>query len=150
MEFDILPTSLRDLSALHKLEHACFEHDAWSLLDLIAVLTFTDVIRLKAVLEGQMVGFIAGDPRPSQGISWIATLGVSPEYRRQGIASALLRACESNLQTPRIRLCVRTGNEAGVQLYRHAGYQIIDIWRKYYKNGEDAIVMEKTRQANGL
>ena len=30
-------------------ERACFGKDAWPLLDLIAVLTFVDVVRLKAV-----------------------------------------------------------------------------------------------------
>ena len=50
---EILPASLRDLGALRTLEHACFGRDAWSLLDLMAVLTFPDVIRLKAVDAGQ-------------------------------------------------------------------------------------------------
>jgi hypothetical protein len=36
---EIQTASLRDLSALRRLEHACFEKDAWPLLDLIAVLT---------------------------------------------------------------------------------------------------------------
>ena len=143
MGFEILPASLRDLSAFHKLEHACFKKDAWSLFDLVAVLTFPDVVRLKVVQDSRMVGFIAGDPRQSQGFSWIATLGVLPEYRRQGIAKALLQACESRLHSPRIRLCVRMSNESAIGLYHHAGYQTIDVWRKYYNNGEDAMIMEK-------
>jgi len=64
----------------------------------MAVLTFPDVIRLKAVVDGKMVGFIAGDPRRSEGMAWIATLGVLPEYRRQGIARQLLLACEKTVE----------------------------------------------------
>jgi len=141
---EILPASLRDLNALHKLERACFDQDAWSLFDLIAVLTFPDVVRLKAVADGQMVGFIAGDPRPSQGFSWIATIGVLPEYQGNGIGRALLRACESRLHTPRIRLSVRMGNTVAIRLYEKEGYQHVDIWRAYYNDGEDALVMEKS------
>jgi ribosomal protein S18 acetylase RimI-like enzyme len=150
MLFQISTASLRDLGALYKLERACFEHDAWPLIDLIAVLTFPDVVRLKATVEGNLVGFIAGDPRPSRDLAWIATLGVFPEYRRHGIARALLQACESRLRTRRLRLTVRVSNRAAIQLYEQQGYYTTDVWRKYYNNAEDGIVMEKERQPNGL
>lgn len=140
---EIIPASLLDLGALQKLERECFDNDRWPLLDLMAVLTFSDVVRLKAVVDGRMVGFVAGDPRRSKGFSWIATLGVLPEFRRQGIGRDLLRACEHRLLTPHIRLCVRPENYAAVQLYEQEGYQRIDVWHKYYKDGGDALVMEK-------
>ena len=92
-----------------------------------------------------MVGFIAGDPRPSQGFSWIATFGVLPDYRRQGIGRELLHRCEEQLSTPRVRLSVRLSNKNAIQLYRQEGYQTIDIWEKYYKDGSDAVLMEKSR-----
>ncbi|NOY99209.1 MAG: GNAT family N-acetyltransferase [Chloroflexi bacterium] len=149
MSYEILPASIRDLNALYKLEHACFDKDAWSLFDLVAVLTFPDVVRLKAVRDGRMVGFIAGDPRRSQGFSWIATVGVLPECRRLGIGRTLLTTCESQLTTPRIRLSVRASNKAAIHLYRQEGYHTIDIWRRYYQDGEDAVVMEKRREPSG-
>jgi ribosomal-protein-alanine N-acetyltransferase len=142
---NILPASLRDLGALHKLEHACFEEDAWSFLDLVAVLTFPDVVRLKAMEDGQMIGFVAGDPRPAEGLAWIATIGVIPEYRRRGIGRNLLRACEAKLKGSRLRLSVRASNEAAIRLYEREGYRRMDLWRSYYNDGEDAIVMEKER-----
>ena len=73
---DIQSASIRDLGALRRLEQVCFEKDAWPLLDLIAVLTWPDVVRLKAVENGELIGFVAGDPRPSEGASWVATIGV--------------------------------------------------------------------------
>jgi len=147
---EIISASIRDLSALHKLERVCFEKDSWSLFDLIAVLTFPDVVRLKAVEGGQMVGFVAGDPRPSQGFSWIAMIGVLPEYRRRGIGRDLLHACEAQLRTPRLRLSVRDSNQAAITLYEREGYRTMDIWKAYYDDGENAIVMEKPRQMNAL
>lgn len=150
MLMEIISASIRDLSALHKLERVCFEKDSWSLFDLIAVLTFPDVVRLKAVEGGQMVGFVAGDPRPSQGFSWIAMIGVLPEYRRRGIGRDLLHACEAQLRTPRLRLSVRDSNQAAITLYEREGYRTMDIWKAYYDDGENAIVMEKPRQMNAL
>ncbi len=142
----ILTASLIDLNALNKLEHVCFEKDVWPFLDLIAVLTFPDVVRLKAVEDGRMVGFIAGDPRPAEGLAWIATIGVVPEYRQRGIGRALLHACEAQLKFPRIRLSVRASNDGAIRLYETEGYQRVDVWQKYYNDGESAIIMEKERR----
>jgi ribosomal-protein-alanine N-acetyltransferase len=139
----IVPATFRDLRALRKLEKACFEKDAWPFFDLVAVLSFPDVVRLKAVDNGCMIGFIAGDPRHSKGFSWIATIGVLPEYRRKGIGRALLRACEKQLKTPRLRLSVRASNQAAISLYEQENYRTVDIWKGYYDDGENAIVMEK-------
>jgi ribosomal-protein-alanine N-acetyltransferase len=144
---EIMSASLLDLNALSHLERICFESDAWPLLDLIAVLTFPDVVRLKAVEAGQMIGFAAGDPRPSDGISWIATIGVAPPFRRRGIARLLLRACEAKLRPPRLRLSVRASNLGAIQLYEQEGYERVAVWQTYYQDGEAAIIMEKSREA---
>jgi len=143
---EILPASLLDLGALNKLEHICFDRDAWPFLDLLAVLTYADVIRLKAVEDGQMIGFVAGDPHPSQGFSWIATIGVLPEYRRRGIGRRLLLACEALLTTPRIRLSVRASNSGAIRLYEQEGYVRAEVWQAYYNDGEAALIMEKERE----
>lgn len=138
--------SILDLNALTRLERACFGADAWPWLDLVAVLTFPDVVRLKAVEDGEMLGFAAGDPRTSEGFSWIATIGVAPEHRRRGIGRELLRACESQLKTPRLRLSVRTSNAAAIHLYETEGYIRMQVWQNYYRDREAALVMEKVRK----
>ncbi|MGA7193985.1 MAG: GNAT family N-acetyltransferase [Anaerolineales bacterium] len=143
---EIATASFLDLGALTKLERICFEKDVWPFLDLVAVLTFPDVIRLKAVDDGKMIGFVAGDPHPSDGFSWIATIGVLPEYRRRGIGRDLLRACERLLKTPRVRLSVRASNDGAIKLYEQEGYQRVEVWQSYYNDGEAAMVMEKTRE----
>jgi ribosomal-protein-alanine N-acetyltransferase len=147
---EIIPASIRDLNALRKLERICFEKDSWPLFDLIAVLSFPDVVRLKAVEDHKMVGFVAGDPRPSQGFSWIATIAVLPGYRQRGIGRALLLACEAQLRTPRAKLSVRASNQSAISLYEQEGYRTSDIWKAYYDDGENAIVMEKSLRTDGL
>ena len=142
---EILPASLRDLGSLRRVEQACFPKDAWPLLDLIAVLTWPDVVRLKAVEDNQMVGFIAGDPRSTGNLAWIATVGVLPQYQRRGIGRALLRACEAKLTQGHIRLCVRVSNEGAIAMYKQEGYTVADIWQEYYNDKENALVMEKVR-----
>ncbi len=140
---EIIKASILDLNALRKLENETFAKDAWPLFDLIAVLTFPDVIRIKAVVDGQMVGFVAGDPRPRDGWGWVATIAVDTRYQRRGIGLALLHACESKLGVPRSRLTVRPSNHIAIAMYEKDGYKSLDLWKGYYNDGEDALLMEK-------
>ncbi len=137
--------TLRDLAALRRLEQISFPKDAWPLLDLIGVLTFGGVLRLKAMCDQQMVGFIAGDVRRMEGMAWIATVAVLPEYRGRGIGAALLQACEEKIPVNKIRLCVRLTNAVAIRLYERFGYSKVGEWTRYYQDGESALVMEKLK-----
>lgn len=143
--YTIEQASWRDLFGVRQVEQVCFPKDMWPLWDIIGVLTFPNVVRLKAVSAEKLVGFVAGDIRTSQNLSWIATIAVLPAYQRQGIGRALLAACEQRLPTTSIRLCVRASNAAAIRLYRDFGYIHVETWERYYVDGEQAIVMEKTR-----
>ena len=140
---DILPATWRDLNALKRLEKTCFEKDAWPIWDLMGVLIFPSVVRLKAVVEGEMVGFIAGHERDSKKLAWIVTFAVLPAYRRQGIGSALLAECESRMGFPVFRLSVRRSNRGAQELYKKFGYRVVGVWPNYYVGKEDALVLEK-------
>jgi ribosomal-protein-alanine N-acetyltransferase len=141
----VQPATWRDLRPLLELEKICFGRDAWTLLDTLAALTFPQTVRMKAIVDERLVGFIIGDRRRGNSMGWIASLGVHPDYRRRGIARSLLEACEGKLATPRTRLTLRCTNEAALRLYQQMGYVEIDLWKRYYRRGEDAIVMEKVR-----
>ncbi len=144
---EIQPANLLDLAALRKLEHTCFEKDAWPILDLIAVLTWPEVIRLKVVENGEMIGFAACDQRPSQSTAWIATIAVDPHWQRRGIGRLLLHACEEKVSQPRMKLSVRMTNYGAISLYEKEGYHTVDVWGRYYSDQEDALVMEKKLRA---
>jgi ribosomal-protein-alanine N-acetyltransferase len=137
--------SWRDLNELRRIERICFPKDSWPLWDLIGVLSLPGVVRLKAVCDGHMVGFVAADVRRSENLAWIATIGVLPEYRRQGIGKALLEGCERKVPLPRIRLSVRMSNLPAIRLYEQLGYRRYGTWPRYYSDGEDALILEKTR-----
>ena len=139
----VVPATWRDLHAVWELEKLCFPGDAWPWIDVLASLTFPETVRLMAMQDGLAVGFVVGDRRRHEGLGWIATLGVRPGRRRQGIARRLLDRCEIDLGTPRLRLTLRRSNLGARTLYDQAGYQQIDSWPGYYRNGEDGVVMEK-------
>ena len=141
---EIKPAGWRDWPGVSALEQACFGPDAWGLIEIFFALVGAGV-RLKAVSGSRLVGFVMGDPQPSQGFSWIATIGVHPEFQRRGIGARLLASAEAGLTTPRVRLTVRRSNAGAIALYEKFGYRSTAIWDNYYSGGEAGIVMEKQR-----
>jgi [ribosomal protein S18]-alanine N-acetyltransferase len=142
-QVSIEPATWKDLAALRYLEQICFPKDAWPMLDLVGVLTMPNVLRLKAVNDGRLVGFIACDIRRSENTAWISTVGVLPDHRSRGIGEKLLREVEQRLGVDSIRLSVRASNDGAIRLYKRLGYHHRNIWPRYYSDKEDAIVMEK-------
>ena len=56
---------------------------------------------------------------------WINYLAVSPQHRRQGFATQIMRAAEKRLKAagcPKINLQVRTTNTAVIKFYEGIGY----------------------------
>ncbi len=145
-DITIEPATWRDLKELFQLEKICFQLDAWPILDILGVLTIPQIIRFKAADQEKLVGFIAMDLRRSQQTAWIATLAVLPTYRKSGIGSTLIRISEDEVNLPKIRLSVRQSNHPAIQLYQKHGYQQIEVWKKYYKGGDNALVFEKNLQ----
>ncbi len=106
-----------------------------------------------AETEGKVIGYIMC--RMEGGISnfglrWvrrghIVSVAVLQEYRRQKIASKLIKQSMKALETvyaaKEIILEVRINNHAAIQLYDKLDFKRIRTLRTYYRNGEDAQLM---------
>ncbi|GAB4442501.1 MAG: ribosomal protein S18-alanine N-acetyltransferase [Anaerolineae bacterium] len=142
--YPILPATWRDLWAVRRLERAVFGPDAYPWYEILGLLTFPGVVNLKAVDDAnRLVGYIAGDPRPTERLSWIVTIAVYPTHQRRGIGRRLLRACEAALPPFDLRLTVRDSNTGAIRLYEQCGYRVLSRWPGYYRDGEDGLVMAK-------
>lgn len=76
----------------------------------------------------------------------INSVFVFPRFRRKGIAEKLLSAVintakEKNLD--KIFLEVRETNAPAINLYQKAGFNSVGMRKKYYFDGENAIVMAR-------
>ncbi len=96
-----------------------------------------------AEADGQIVGAIVGWLLVDE--MHIATIATHPDFRRQGIAQALLlHVLKLSAQEGAISsfLEVRESNESAQALYRKFGYEPTGRRARYYKdNDEDAILM---------
>jgi ribosomal protein S18 acetylase RimI-like enzyme len=141
---NIASASLRDLRQVLRLERACFGSDAWPLLDVMGALVWPGGVRLKAAVDGRIIGLAIAEADWSDGVSMITTIGVDPAFRRRGVASALLARCEELMPGEKIRLTVRADNQAAIRLYERFGYSYLSRLLNYYRDGQAGLVMEKT------
>ena len=80
---------------------------------------------LIAEMEGQLAGAVIAGFDGTRG--WIYHLAVAPEFRRRGIATALVRAAEEGLGRlgcPKVNLQVRAENAGVVNFYKAVGYGV--------------------------
>ncbi len=96
-----------------------------------------------AVLDDTVVGYICAESVMDEG--HILNLGIHPQYRKKGIATALV---ENILEDLKLRACsflyleVRASNFAAKRLYKSFGFTIVGTRKNYYvAPNEDAVIM---------
>lgn len=122
------------LSNLHK---KCFPNKPWSADD------FRDLKKSGCEIIMSQNGFVVY--RIAADEAEIITIGVNPEMRRNGIASAMIGIIEKNIKNQGVKkifLEVASTNEPAQKLYENFGYKTVGLRPKYY-DGVDAILMSK-------
>lgn len=131
--------TIEDLSAIERIEGECFMNEAWSRA-MIESDFFKRSIYLVAKLDdGQVVGYLSMLDLDIEGE--ILRIAVRKQYRRRGIARALINFIIDNLKTnhyQKLYLEVKSTNIEAIKLYEHMGFEKINIRKNYYAHGEDA------------
>ncbi|MCX7120615.1 MAG: ribosomal protein S18-alanine N-acetyltransferase [Gammaproteobacteria bacterium] len=76
----------------------------------------------------------------------IMQIVIDKNYQKQGLATQLLEYVINKAQNEhveKIELEVRRFNLAAIKLYRKCGFHEVGVRKKYYKDGDDAILMNK-------
>lgn len=137
---NILVMEERHLAALAEIERACF-HAPWSETMLREELG--KGIFLVAEQDGRTAGYVGCQTVQDEG--YITNVAVSPDFRRQGIAKALITELIEQAKAKRlafVTLEVRESNAAARALYAGAGFQPVGIRKNFYSNPtENAVLM---------
>jgi ribosomal-protein-alanine N-acetyltransferase len=137
--------TLRDLLPVARLQRLCFpDGQAYGLVTLLVLYCWPGVEILVARIGDRVAGCVLGDAQRIQ--ARVLNLCVAPEFRRQGIASALLRAVERVLDAEQYTLMVEDKNFPAQALYRRSGYLPISELRHYYGRNRHGILMQKRRR----
>ena len=122
------------LANLHK---KCFPNKAWSADD------FRELKQSGCEIIMSENGFIVY--RIVVDEAEIITVGVNPEKRRLGIASAMIGIIEKTMKSQSVKkifLEVAANNIPAQKLYENNGFKVVGLRPKYY-DGIDAILMSK-------
>ena len=138
-----VPMTSQHIDDLVKIEEQCFNSG-------FARATFQKELENKIAFyivaehDGVAVGY-AGLWNMCQSAD-IMNVGVSPDFRRQGIAERMIAELEKfcrNSGIFEINLEVRVSNAPARQLYKKMGFCEIGIRKGYYDGKEDGVFMKK-------
>ena len=133
----------RDLEQIAKIEKESFS-DPWQLEAFLPVLRFPVLYGIVAEEGGQVLGYACTQVLFEE--MELQNIAVSPSARGKGIGEALLKKAEENAKELGAEVSfleVRVSNAPAIGLYKKFGYEAVGVRKRYYPDGEDAIVMKK-------
>ena len=141
---EILPMTSEHMEKLAELEKLCFSRP-WSREALIEELTNPVAAFFTAVEGREILGY--SGMHCAGGECYLDNLAVFPQYRRQGVGKALLRALEEEARKRGgefLSLEVRASNESAISLYQSRGFQEVGRRKHFYTDPqEDALILTK-------
>ncbi len=141
---EIVPMTKEHTADLAELERLCFSRP-WSREALEAELNVPGAVFLVARQGGRVAGYAGMHCAADQ--CYMDNVAVFPEFRRQGVASALLTALEEAAKKRGgefLSLEVRPSNGEAVRLYSRLGFREEGRRKGFYTAPvEDALILTK-------
>lgn len=127
-----------------ELEKLCFS-DPWSENSVASELNNPLSFWLVALDGERVAGYVGSQTVMDE--SDMMNVAVHPDYRKQGIATALILGLVEELRNRGshcLTLEVRASNEAAISVYRKLEFQKVGRRKNYYRNPrEDALILRK-------
>lgn len=140
----IVKMSESHIPQIAELEKLCF-NDPWSENSIASELGNKLALWLVAEHEGQILGYVGS--QTVLGETDMMNIATHPDFRKQGIGTALIRALIVELSAQgshSLMLEVRASNESAISVYEKMGFIQVGIRKNYYRNPkEDALILRK-------
>ena len=140
----ILEMNAAHVSQVVALEKICFA-DPWSEMSIASELQNLWSYWLVALEDDRVIGYVGSQSSIDE--ADIMNVAVHPDFRRQGIAEALINRLVADLKERDIHallLEVRVSNTPAITLYEKLGFSQVGRRKNYYHNPkEDALILRK-------
>ena len=128
------------LDEVCEIEKNCFSNP-WSRQSLAEEIDNENAHFVVALIDGRVAGYMGLQIFSGEG--YVTNVAVLPEFRRCGVAKALIRACMKNKMNF-MTLEVRESNLPAINLYEKTGFERVGIRPDFYRNpDENAVIMTK-------
>ncbi len=132
-----------DIPKIAALEKVCFS-DPWPQEGFLAAFSSPFFQGVLIEEDGEIIAYACESVLFED--AEIENVAVAPDFRKRGLGRTLMESLESvalRLGAEQSFLEVRVSNEAARTLYQKFGYEPLRVRKKYYSDGEDALVMKK-------
>ena len=150
LDIKIRPAEPTDLEKIYVVEKLSFKYPYSR--RLLSYLILHASVFLVAEFRGEIIGYVCGAIEKRDCIyGHIYSIAVHPNHRRKGVGKALMMRAIEIFKTHGARKIIlecRVSNMAAIRFYRKLGFRMAGIIRRYYRDGEDALVMELTINEN--
>jgi ribosomal-protein-alanine N-acetyltransferase len=141
-DLTISTMTVDDLQGVLEIERSSFT-TPWSEISFFNEIKNSRSISKVARLEGRIAGYLCSSRLIDEG--HILTFAVHPEFRKRGIASALIGDILDQLKREGCRFAfleVRASNSGARKMYKKFGFRELGIRKNYYLSPvEDGVVM---------
>lgn len=131
----------RDLLEIEKISGQRFGNESWTKAQFESSYSLDSSIFLVAFEKEKLVSFLIGqDTVDSINILLLAT---EKEFEKKGFAGALVEELAERFKGKKLWLEVKESNSCAIKFYQKNGFKPVYTRKKYYKDGEDAIILER-------
>lgn len=138
--------TLLDIPVLVSLDREYFPHTAWPAEQFRWEIGRPTRYFLIAESDSEVIAYAGAFLPNAGGEGDIMTIAVKPEFRRTGIAKALISRLESWAKARgaiAMMLEVDVTNDSAISLYKNLGYETLNVRKNYYGYGRDAQIMRR-------
>ena len=142
MELTLREMREKDLDRVYEINRRSFTTDAWSMEALKREFSLPYSFRYVLEQGREVVGYSV--VWLIKGEAFIMAFAVSPEHRGRGLGRKFLKMILEDLKGKAgvVQLDVRKSNLPAIRLYRSMGFRIVKERKKFYSDGENALMME--------
>ena len=140
MDIEIRNAILSDVADIVKIEQACFSVP-WTEQGVRESIENENTYLYLALADGSVAGYMGVQIFSGEG--YVTNVATLPEYRRKGVAKALIeRVLQNKMEF--LTLEVRESNAAAISLYESLGFERVGVRPRFYRNpDENALLMTK-------
>ena len=138
MNIEIIEATPDYVADILKIENECFS-TPWTEQGVRESIENENTHLYLALADGEAAGYMGVQIFSGEG--YVTNIATLPEYRRQGVAKALIRRALQN-EMEFLTLEVRENNAAAISLYESLGFERVGVRPRFYRSpDENAVLM---------